>query len=388
MSKKLFVIDDDPQLAELLREVAEISGYDAQVHTNAREFFERDADIADVILLDLNMPIMDGVEVIRELAHKRSESAIILISGYDSSVLHSAQKLAQEHQLKVVASLTKPMRPMDLKHILSNLKLDIPTEELPIKSRETPAAGELKEAIHTGQLILYYQPQINLKDGSLAGAEALVRWMHPERGIIGPDTFVPLAEQNKLIGELTTAIIVQAMEQSRLWKEMGLSARISVNVSSDNITSLTLPEQLSGLVNSNELNPSLLVLEITESALMSQLITSLDILTRLRMKGFHLSIDDFGTGYSSLSQLHRVPFTELKIDKSFISHMDQDAEAHAIVETCIMLGHKLNMKIVAEGVETPIVKDMLTEMGCDTAQGYLFARPMPAQEMQDWVRKK
>ncbi|MCK4711064.1 MAG: EAL domain-containing protein, partial [Gammaproteobacteria bacterium] len=155
--------------------------------------------------------------------------------------------------------------------------------------------------------------------------------------------------------------------------------------SAENITSLSLPEQLSDLIDDYDLDPGSLVIEITESALMGELTTSLDILTRLRMKGFGLSIDDFGTGNSSLVLLHRVPFTELKIDMSFVKYMDTDVDAYAIVETCVMLAHKLHMKVVAEGIENQEIRNSLAKMGCDIGQGYHIARPMPAQQLTKWI---
>jgi hemerythrin-like metal-binding protein/PAS domain S-box-containing protein len=178
---------------------------------------------------------------------------------------------------------------------------------------------------------LHYQPQIDIKSGKLAGVEALVRWEHPDHGLVYPDMFIPMAEKNGLIGDLTEQIIKQAVLQSLSWKEMNFMVQVSVNISAENITSLKLPEQLRIMLDDNKLDPSMLTLEVTESALMGELVTSLDILTRLRMKGIELSIDDFGTGYSSLSQLYRVPFTELKVDQSFVMRMRFDEEAKGIV---------------------------------------------------------
>jgi EAL domain-containing protein (putative c-di-GMP-specific phosphodiesterase class I) len=188
------------------------------------------------------------------------------------------------------------------------------------------------------------------------------------------------------MSELTHWVIDKTVKQVQLWQDAGFTTTVSVNISALDITGLMLPEQLAELLKSNKLNPSHLTLEITESALMGELVTSLDILTRLRLKGIRLSIDDFGTGYSSLSQLHRVPFTELKIDSSFVRNMSHDDEARAIVRTCIILGHELSMRVVAEGVETEENLEFLKQMGCDIAQGYLIARPMPASELMEWVK--
>ena len=343
---------------------------------------------ADVIMLDLMMPGMDGVEVIRQLAQNQVESSLILVSGYDKGVLHSAHELAQESRLNIVSSLTKPIHVASLNELLVNLKSLKPAEAKSANSTaEVIDVSALREAIQQHQLLLYYQPQINLRTDSLDGIEALVRWQHPELGLVYPNSFIRIAEDNGLMGDLTAAVIQMAIEQGRRWHEQNINVKISVNVSAENIASLVLPEQLMNMVNLSRLDPSMLVLEVTESALMGELVTSLDILTRLRLKGFSLSIDDFGTGYSSLSQLHRVPFNELKIDQSFVMQMDQDAEAQAIVETCVMLGHKLNMTVVAEGVESQSILNKLKSMRCDIAQGYHIARPMPGEQVQDWIEK-
>lgn len=196
-----------------------------------------------------------------------------------------------------------------------------------------------------------------------------------------------MAENNGLISELTSKIIEQAVEQAKYWKSQKLAVQISVNISAENITSLSLPEQLIQMLRQHQLDPTMITLEVTESALMGQLVTSLDILTRLRMKGIKLSIDDFGTGYSSLSQLYRMPFTELKIDQSFVMNMTHDEETRGIVKTCIILGHELNMCVVAEGVEGKATLELLRKMGCDVAQGFHIARPMPAEDLMEWKRR-
>lgn len=383
----LIIVDDDEDITSLFREVAEQLGFDVCVYLDGAAFLD-DMDIrADVIMLDLMMPGIDGIEVIRKLSQHKIESSLILVSGYDKGVLHSAHELAQESRLNIVASLTKPIHIARLNELLSNLK-SLRREEVrhASASHHVIDVSALKTAIAEKQLVLFFQPQIDLKGNALAGVEALVRWQHPELGLVFPDAFIRLAEINGLMEELTAAVIQLAIEQSKRWQQEGLDTKISVNVSAENISSLVLPERLMNMVNQSRLNPSQLVLEITESALMGELVTSLDILTRLRLKGFHLSIDDFGTGYSSLSLLHRVPFNELKIDQTFVMQMDKDAEARAIVETCVMLGHKLNMTVVAEGVESESVFNKLKSMRCDIAQGYHIARPMPAPDVMAWIQ--
>lgn len=386
----IYLLDDEQALVELHTEVAELAGFNAQGYTRASQFFEHvvEFETDSVMVLDLHMPEMDGIEVMRRLAKMPNTPALILISGHDASVLHSAEKLCRAHGLEVIASLRKPL---SLDTLLQLFEQHIPSVHSKQHSDSHSAEdkitlAELQQAIQKEQLVLHFQPQIEVATGKLSGIEVLVRWQHPEQGLIYPDRFIPLAEQNGLMGALTSQVIDKTVKQEQLWQDAGFSTRMSVNISALDITSLKLPEQLAELLKNNELDSRRLTLEITESALMAELVTSLDILTRLRLKGISLSIDDFGTGYSSLSQLHRVPFTELKIDRSFIKNMSQDDEARAIVKTCIMLGHELNMHVVAEGVETEVDLELLKQMGCDLAQGYYIARPMPENKLMEWVR--
>lgn len=385
MEKSLIVIDDDPQFADLLSEIARTTGFDTVVCNDARDYFEADRHY-NVMVLDLNMPTMDGVEVIRRMGSSGLHSHLILVSGYDSSVLHSAEKLAEEHNLNIVGSLTKPLQVADFIGMLNSVEIDAPVSHVQTSESEAPiSVEELRQGINNQEMLLYYQPQIDLATNELKGVEALVRWQHRTRGMVMPGQFIGLAEENGLMGDLTLLVINMAVTQSNEWRNMGFKMTISVNVSPENITSLLLPETLTDLINDHGLNPESIVLEITESALMGELKTSLDILTRLRMKGFGLSIDDFGTGNSSLVLLHRVPFTELKIDMSFVRYMDRDVDAYAIVETCVMLAHKLHMSVIAEGVENRKIQNSLRQMGCDIGQGYGIAKPMPKEELPHWI---
>lgn len=385
MSKSLIVIDDDQVFAKLIATVARDEGFETAICNDARDYFKVEQNHS-IMVLDLNMPTMDGVEVIRQLGKLGRRLHLILISGYDSGVLHSAEKLAQEHHLTVVGSLQKPLKLADFINMLGSVEASSPLEKQRVSHDQSPViSNEILDAIRQQHMVLFYQPQVDLATNEVKGVEALIRWQHPSRGLVPPGMFIGIAEQSGLMGELTSYVIDMAVKQSNKWKKAGIDITISVNVSAENITTLSLPEHLSDLINDHGLNPQSIVLEITESALMGELKTSLDILTRLRMKGFGLSIDDFGTGNSSLVLLHRVPFTELKIDMSFVRYMDRDVDALSIVETCVMLAHKLHMTVVAEGVETPAILKALAAMGCDIGQGYEIARPMPANEFMTWL---
>lgn len=388
-NQTIYIIDDEPQTVSLLTEYIQLVDCVAIGYTEAEDFFQdNDSYIQDsIIILDLNMPKMDGIEVMRQMVATGRLSPLILISGYDSGVLHSAEQLAKAYSLDIIATMAKPFTFSNFKSILQEYTKKSDRRLSPRPEMEV-LVSELEVALRDNQLVLHYQPKINISDGEICGVEALVRWNHPRYGLVYPDSFIALAENNGLIGSLTARVIRMAVNQVLLWRKVDLVTPVAVNISADNITSLSLPEQLSNMLNQHELDPTMLTLEVTESALMGKLVTSLDILTRLRMKGIRLSIDDFGTGYSSLSQLYKMPFTELKVDRSFVMNMTRDDEALGIVKTCVMLGHELKMKVVAEGVEDREVLNLLKGMGCDYAQGYYIAKPMPAEALLDWEKNR
>ena len=385
MSPSVYLLDDDAEILAMLSDVVKLSGLVPVSYTRGKDLLEIvNVFTGDsILILDLQMPQMDGIEVMRKLVEAQKLPRLILISGQDVGVLHSAEQLAAAHGLEVITTLTKPL---SIEYLIKVLRGQVFSHSS-IKpsfgqiSADNLTSERLRYAIDNNQMVLHYQPQFSLADESLIGLEALVRWNHPEHGLTYPDSFISLAEQNDTIGILTQWVIDQVVRQAHHWQEQGIPVHVSVNISAKDITSLTLPEHLAKLLSSTGLDPSLLMLELTESALMAELVTSLEILTRLRLKGIKLSIDDFGTGFSSLSQLHKVPFSELKIDHSFIEKMCHDEEAHAIVKTCIILGHELKMTVIAEGVETRQQINALSELGCDLAQGFYFGRPAPVEEI-------
>ncbi len=383
----LTIIDDEIALVDFISHVAEQANYTVEKFNDAKLFMQKFDNTSDVIILDLMMPGVDGVEVIRYLADENCTAQIILMSGFDKSVLHSAQELAKEQKLNFCDCLSKPFRANELHKILSAITIT-PSTSMRQPSNQLPTVDELYTAIKDHELIMNYQPKVNLTNNNLLAVEALVRWQHPERGLIPPDLFIPLAEKYNLIDDLTWEIYHLVLSQAQAWLDQGLEIKIAVNMSAITLKDLDLPKKMMALLNQYNLQPSQIILEVTETALMQELIKSLDILTRLRMKGFKLSIDDFGTGYSSLLQLHRIPFSELKIDRSFVMVMDQDPESLAIVKTVIFLGHELGMKVVAEGVETEKHMKQLREMSCDIVQGYHICRPQTADDITEWFLQK
>ena len=246
--------------------------------------------------------------------------------------------------------------------------------------------GELPEAIESGQIVVHYQPKFNLVTGEIDGAEALVRWEHPQFGLLGPGAFIPLAEQTGLMRPLTLRVLDDAISQCAAWNAVGLKISVAVNLGAPNLLDLGLPTDVQTLLEKWDVEPALLHLEITETIVAADPVRVIEIMKALGALGIELSLDDFGTGSSSLAYLRELPVQELKIDKSFILGMDEDDEAATIVQTIVGLAHNLGLRAVAEGIETEETYRLLADGGCDYGQGFLMGRPMPAAELTELAR--
>jgi len=247
--------------------------------------------------------------------------------------------------------------------------------------------SELRIALEEGQLLLCYQPVIDLRNDTISGVEALVRWQHPRLGLLQPDDFIPLAEQTGLIRPLTTWVLETAAEQAQQWSHQGLELRIAVNLSAHNLHDLHFPEKFLDIIDQDKVQVPRLRLEITETAIMSGSSHALEILNRLSARGVRISIDDFGTGYSSLNYLKRLPVDEIKIDRSFVTHMTVDESDTVIVRSTIDLAHNMGLKVVAEGVEDESTYQLLQRLHCDLVQGFHISHPLPATELVGWLKK-
>ena len=245
--------------------------------------------------------------------------------------------------------------------------------------------GELRAAIEQNELVLHYQPKINLRTRSCDRVEALVRWNHPQRGLIPPDQFIPLAEQTGLIKPLTRWVLGAAIRQCRAWRDNGLDIAVGVNLSMRNLHDPELVGLVSQLLSSNDVLPSALKVEVTESALMTDPQRALDSMAKLRAIGVEEAIDDFGTGHASLSYLKQMPVREIKLDRSFVRDMRTDRNDYMIVRSTIELAHDLGLRVIAEGVEDRATLDLLAELGCDLAQGYYMSRPLPERDLRHWL---
>jgi EAL domain-containing protein (putative c-di-GMP-specific phosphodiesterase class I) len=306
----------------------------------------------------------------------------VLVSGENGRILQTVQKLAQAHHIHILGALAKPVSSEQLRQVLARHAAR--SVAAPDVARHTYAPEELKRAIAGGELVNHYQPKVDLASGALIGVETLVRWQHPQAGLVLPDRFIATAEAHGLIDALTRVVLTAALRQARVWRDAGLDLQVAVNVSMDNLAALDFPDVVAQIANDAGVPLSSLVLEVTESRLMKDVRAPLDILTRLRLKRIGLSIDDFGTGHSSLAQLRDIPFDELKLDRSFVHGAANDPALRAIVAATLAMARQLGMKAVAEGLEDRADWDCLRGLGCDVAQGYLIARPMPGGDLPGW----
>jgi EAL domain-containing protein (putative c-di-GMP-specific phosphodiesterase class I)/ActR/RegA family two-component response regulator len=383
---KIFVIDDEPFALRLVGHQLRALGHtEVTAHAQAAravQALEQDPAAADVILLDLQMPEMDGIELVRHLARLKFAGAVIFVSGEDERILQTASRLATAHALHVLGTLNKPVQPDALRRVL-DLALAPKAPAQPAGKVYGPA--ELAAAIAAGQLVNHYQPKVELATGRVVGVETLVRWQHPVDGLVYPEQFISVAEEHQLIGALTLTVLTEALRQARRWRDAGATLSVAVNVSMDNLGALDFPDVVDRAMRDAGVPNKGIMLEVTEGRLMTDTVLALDTVTRLRLKQIGLSIDDFGTGNSSMTQLRNIPFVELKIDRSFVHGADRDLAARAIVDASLAMARQLGLKSVAEGVEVLTDWHQMRAMGCDIAQGFFIARPMPADQFDAWL---
>lgn len=385
---KVLLVDDDPMMEGLLSPVLDALGmHDMAIASDGIEALavvDSEADRLGLILCDLRMPGMDGIEFLRHLSERDYRGDVIIISGSDSRLLDSVCDLGVAHQLNILGALEKPVTSKALAEALRH-KSEKVNRKVEAQRPVVLDANELSRAMRAGEIVSYFQPKVSVATRDVVGVETLVRWQHPDFGMVFPDRFIPMAEESGIIDELTETVFYQAMRYAAAWQRVGLRLEVAVNVSVHNLQRLDLPETLLTIAASMGLEPSVITLEVTESRLMQNLTSALEILTRLYLQGVNLSIDDFGTGYSSLEQLRRIPFKELKIDRGFVSRAGHDVAAMAILESSVALGKKLGMTLVAEGVETKEQWQMIESLGCDKVQGYFVSKAMSGHDIPGWV---
>ncbi len=334
-------------------------------------------------IVDLEMPEMDGIELIEALQQQGLRIPIVLLSGHGDALLDSVQSLGTS----VVRGLHKPLKSSDLQAVLEQvLSPSAPLPERRRAPRMPIDAAMLEQAIREGGITPHFQPKADTRTGMLRGVEALARWNHPVLGMVPPDQFIPLAERVGLIHALTLSMMDRSFLQCSAWQSRGMRLTLSINLSPQLLASPDIVNEICARQMRYGLAPSQLMLEVTEGSMVESCSAAHSALVRLRLKGFGLSIDDYGTGFSSLQQLSRIPFTELKIDRSFVHGAHHRKSLRVILESALDLARRLNLSTVAEGVEHLEDWRLLQDFGCTSAQGWLIAKAMPGEDLPTWNR--
>jgi EAL domain-containing protein (putative c-di-GMP-specific phosphodiesterase class I)/AmiR/NasT family two-component response regulator len=369
----------------LLAEVGVTRSCEAADGESALKQLENAAELPDVVIVDLDMPGMDGIEFIGHVAQKKLARAVVVASALDPALLNTVQTMARAYGLRVLGCVEKPMTAPKLADVLALFDIHPDADEA--ETAVEVSAADVAEGLARDEFLPFFQPQVTFSNGQVIGVEALARWRRADGQIVRPAQFIALIEREKQIDRLTDRILEKACAWKSRWARSGISLKISVNVSMLNLSDVSAADRFQHIVRSHGVDPREVVLEITESSVMGEAAHALNVLARLRLKGFGLSVDDFGTGYSSLSQLSQIPFTELKIDQSFVTGAANQPRKRAVVEASLELARKLNLSVVAEGVESVEEWQMLAELGCTYAQGYLISRPVPGDQLADVIAR-
>jgi EAL domain-containing protein (putative c-di-GMP-specific phosphodiesterase class I)/CheY-like chemotaxis protein len=392
-ANRLLVLDDDPFIPRWIRKVAEHEGYDVSICTDLTTIraVHRSAR-PTLILMDLTLGGgYQGLEALRLLSADRCTTPIILTGSAEPGVLHSASRFGMTLDLSMADIIPKPIELGQLRRALAahlheqrevstvDVMLSAPTESPASPNAAMADDARLRQAFEADELRVYYQPQISLRTGAVVAMEALVRWQHPLRGLISPNSFLANAERADLIRGLTFFVLETALDECRGWTRAGQPVAISVNLASSLLHDPMFPDDVEALLERFTVAPGCLTFEVDESAAIGHVHDVLDALTRLRFKGCRLSLDNFGTGFSSLVELRNLPFSQLKIDKAYVHETRSHQAARGIVEAVIEFGHRIGLEIVAEGVEDRETLTLLKEAGCDLAQGFLISRPVDAE---------
>jgi EAL domain-containing protein (putative c-di-GMP-specific phosphodiesterase class I)/ActR/RegA family two-component response regulator len=395
-SDLVLVVDDDlfanKIICTQLRKLGFINTMGLTNPVEALEFLKLNVDEVKAVVCDLQMPTLDGIEFIREMAQEGFTGKVLLVSGEDPRVLKSAQRLVQAMGLQLLGAIQKPVQLLVLEQLLSKKTLSA------VAPSRTPqfTIDEIRAAFVGEQFVNYYQPKVLMQTGEIVGAEALIRWQHPVHGLLSPYSFLKDIETHDLHDELLNYVLISKTGALPLLHQasksavqdannLGSSFKIAVNLSDGNLRDNRLPEKLVALIAQYDVSIKNLVLEVSENRVAGNRSTLLGTLSRLALKGFSLSLDDFGAGETTMSDLSDIAMTELKFDRSFVHNVSNDSALRMTLSSCIRMAEALGMTTVAEGVELSQDWHEIKSLGCQIVQGYLVAKPMPKDQMLGWI---
>ena len=336
-----------------------------------------------LIITDIDMPNMDGLALLRRIGERMPTVPTVVLSGLDEQLLRSVEAMSRAFGVNLLAILSKPGSMEALAAAIEHTRL-AGTRSC---SHPTPCTDDaaLQLALDGNEIEPWFQPKVRLVDGMPCGAEMLIRWRHPDQGVLAPAAFIDALEDSPLLRPATLMLAAQLAKFTGIVRGQFEPFSLSVNVTPKLLGDPEFAQALAAIITSRGVSPKEVTIEVTESAVASCQGAAIENLTRLRMRGFGLSIDDFGTGYSSLAQLTQAPFTELKIDQRFVGALGHDPRSEDLVRSTLDLAHRLGLHTVAEGVETETQRQLLIEYGCEAAQGFMFAKPMPALQWLSWM---
>jgi EAL domain-containing protein (putative c-di-GMP-specific phosphodiesterase class I)/ActR/RegA family two-component response regulator len=374
--RRLLVIDDQRLDRAIASHAAARAGFEVAGTAgiqDTRELLEAGKRF-DFVLLDLSLGSEDGLEILPLLARFNNDTVVVLASGFDGRVLNASQRIASGLGLRVAGVLRKPILPAALHRILGQ---GASVQAADDGQAASVSPDQVRQALLDGSIRPWFQPKTSLASGITVGSEALARWIRADGQSVPPSAFVPVAEESGLIGALTDRMLDQSLAACALWRAERPDCWVAVNVSSRLLDDPALTDRIDQRLQAHGVPPNALVLEITETNGIPDTACAIEILTRLRIRGVNLSIDDFGTGHSSLRSLVRMPFNEMKIDQSFVREAVSSRDSRKVVRASASLGRELGLNVVAEGVETDQMADLVGDAGCHVGQGWLYGRPVP-----------
>ncbi|GAB2893897.1 EAL domain-containing protein [Uliginosibacterium flavum] len=340
-----------------------------------------------LLVVDLEMPRMDGIEMLQALATENYRPPVLIASSTHASLVSSVEAMCHELGLPILGAFEKPFTLEVLQRALLSFDHILDVRQAHRRTETEIGADEVREALRSSQILPHFQPKICLVTGEVLGLEALARWISPVRGPVSPAAFIPVAEDHGLITELTLNMLDAVLRQMLEWQAQGFMPSVAVNLSALSLTERNFVDEIIKRTREAGIDPAKIVIEITESALISNMGAGLGALGRLRLKGFGLSMDDYGTGFSTTQQLSRLPLTELKIDRSFVSGAPNKTSLRTILASVIHMGGDLGLTTLAEGVETESELRLVQSLGCHQVQGFLLARPMPGDAVWPWLQE-